>query len=65
MATRSTIPFEDSVTKQIVVTLKLLGGCNFNDNLNMKALKVEQGIETQGNALKSSKEQKHTVMHLG
>jgi hypothetical protein len=29
----------------------------------MKALKFEQGIEIQNNALKSNKEQKHTVMH--
>jgi len=63
MVTKSTIPFQDSVNKQIVVTLKFLGGCNLNDNLNMKALRVEQGVETQGNALKPNKEQKHTMMH--
>jgi hypothetical protein len=29
----------------------------------MKALKIEQEIKTQNNALKSNKEQKHTMMY--
>jgi hypothetical protein len=62
MATKSTSPLR-ILSPNKYLYLKFLGGHNFNDNLNMKALNIEQGIETQNNELKSNKEQKHMVMH--